>query len=186
MMYHSPAGSYSSSTGVSSPLMGAKPECLDNNPHHPGAAQHSYYYDLQTAPTYSQQNSYYVGSSHEQNLSYEFNTSPAGQRPPVVPAVATPVIKKKGRGGRKKATRPPSPAVLKKRRLAANTRERRRMNGLNDAFERLREVVPSLGSDHKLSKFETLQMAQTYIGSLRQLIKRADEEAAVEKKTGSW
>ena len=186
MMYHSPAGSYSSSTGVSSPLMGAKPECIDNNPHHPGAVQHSYYYDLQTASTYSQQNSYYVGSSQEQNLSYEFNTSPAGQRPAVVPAVATPVIKKKGRGGRKKATRPPSPAVLKKRRLAANTRERRRMNGLNDAFERLREVVPSLGSDHKLSKFETLQMAQTYIGSLRQLIKRADEEAAVEKKTGSW
>ena len=52
------------------------------------------------------------------------------------------------------------------------------MNGLNDAFERLREVIPSLGSDHKLSKFETLQMAQTYIGSLTQLIRKADEEAA--------
>jgi hypothetical protein len=32
------------------------------------------------------------------------------------------------------------------------------MNGLNDAFERLREVIPNLGSDHKLSKFETLQV----------------------------
>ena len=82
--------------------------------------------------------------------------------------------KKKGRGGRKKATRPPSPAVLRKRRLAANTRERRRMNGLNDAFERLREVIPSLGSDHKLSKFETLQMAQTYIGSLSALLQRTN------------
>ena len=83
--------------------------------------------------------------------------------------------KKKGRGGRKKATRPPSPAILRKRRLAANTRERRRMNGLNDAFERLREVIPSLGSDHKLSKFETLQMAQTYIGSLTALLERTEE-----------
>ena len=72
---------------------------------------------------------------------------------------------KRGRGGRKKSTRPPSPTVLRKRRVAANARERRRMNGLNDAFERLREVIPSLGSDHKLSKFETLQMAQTYIGN---------------------
>lgn len=83
-----------------------------------------------------------------------------------------PPVKKKGRGGRKKATRPPSPTVLRKRRLAANSRERRRMNGLNDAFERLREVIPSLGSDHKLSKFETLQMAQTYIGSLSALLQR--------------
>lgn len=82
-------------------------------------------------------------------------------------------LSRKGRGGRKKATRPPSPTVLKKRRLAANTRERRRMNGLNDAFDRLREVIPQLGSDHKLSKFETLQMAQTYIGSLMGLLERS-------------
>ncbi len=59
------------------------------------------------------------------------------------------------------------------RRVAANARERRRMNGLNDAFERLREVVPNLGSDHNLSKFETLQMAQTYIGALSNLLKQA-------------
>lgn len=64
--------------------------------------------------------------------------------------------------------------ILRKRRLAANARERRRMNGLNDAFERLREVVPALGNDRKLSKFETLQMAQTYISALSELIRRAD------------
>ncbi|CAG7828104.1 unnamed protein product [Allacma fusca] len=79
-------------------------------------------------------------------------------------------IRKKGAGGRRKSEKPPSPVVVKKRRLAANARERRRMNGLNDAFDRLREVIPSLGSDHKLSKFETLQMAQTYINALRELL----------------
>ncbi|XP_071532427.1 uncharacterized protein [Panulirus ornatus] len=62
--------------------------------------------------------------------------------------------------------------IKKKRRLQANARERRRMNGLNDAFERLREVVPTLGNDRKLSKFETLQMAQTYITALAELLKR--------------
>lgn len=62
--------------------------------------------------------------------------------------------------------------IMKKRRLAANARERRRMNSLNDAFDRLRDVVPSLGNDRKLSKFETLQMAQTYIAALHELLHR--------------
>lgn len=62
--------------------------------------------------------------------------------------------------------------ILRKRRLAANARERRRMNSLNDAFDRLRDVVPSLGNDRKLSKFETLQMAQTYISALYELMQR--------------
>ncbi|XP_037776773.1 LOW QUALITY PROTEIN: protein atonal homolog 8-like [Penaeus monodon] len=62
--------------------------------------------------------------------------------------------------------------VKRKRRIQANARERRRMNGLNNAFERLREVVPALGNDRKLSKFETLQMAQTYIVALSELLKR--------------
>ncbi|XP_071050424.1 basic helix-loop-helix transcription factor amos-like [Onthophagus taurus] len=62
--------------------------------------------------------------------------------------------------------------IMRKRRLAANARERRRMNSLNDAFDRLRDVVPSLGNDRKLSKFETLQMAQTYIAALHELLQR--------------
>ena len=34
---------------------------------------------------------------------------------------------------------------------------------LNDAFERLRTHVPDIGAEKKLSKIETLQMAQSYI-----------------------
>ena len=64
-----------------------------------------------------------------------------------------------------------SPSILKKRRLAANARERRRMNGLNNAFDRLRQVIPNMDADHKLSKFETLQMAQTYITLLCDILK---------------
>lgn len=76
-------------------------------------------------------------------------------------------------GNRKqKAENSAAPAVMKKRRLAANARERRRMNSLNDAFDKLREVVPSLGNDRKLSKYETLQMAQTYISALLELLQR--------------
>lgn len=71
-----------------------------------------------------------------------------------------------------------SPTVLKKRRLAANARERRRMNGLNDAFDRLRDVVPAIDEEHKLSKFETLQMALTYITALGDLLDKGTELAS--------
>ena len=58
----------------------------------------------------------------------------------------------------------------KLRRLAANARERRRMDNLNVAFDRLRDVIPSIGEDKQLSKYETLQMAQSYIGALLALL----------------
>ncbi|XP_054707507.1 protein atonal-like [Uloborus diversus] len=73
---------------------------------------------------------------------------------------------------RKLPDHPPAPAVMKKRRLAANARERRRMHSLNVAFDRLRDVVPSIGNDRKLSKYETLQMAQSYITALSELLLR--------------
>lgn len=77
-----------------------------------------------------------------------------------------------GKDTKKKSQPQAGMEVMKKRRLAANARERRRMNSLNDAFDRLRDVVPSLGNDRKLSKFETLQMAQTYIAALHELLQR--------------
>lgn len=74
-----------------------------------------------------------------------------------------------GAAGKRRA-KPLSPVVVKKRRLAANARERRRMLNLNTAFDRLRTHLPSLGSDRQLSKYETLQMAQTYINALVDLL----------------
>ena len=53
--------------------------------------------------------------------------------------------------------------VVKKRRLAANARERRRMDMLNKGFDRLRRVLPGLGPERQLSKYETLQMAERHL-----------------------
>ncbi|XP_043911537.1 protein atonal homolog 7 [Protopterus annectens] len=61
-----------------------------------------------------------------------------------------------------------------RRRLAANARERRRMQGLNTAFDRLRKVVPQWGQDKKLSKYETLQMALSYIIALNRILSEAE------------
>lgn len=74
------------------------------------------------------------------------------------------------KGTRKRRTKQIAPQVKKKRRLAANARERKRMQHLNDAFDRLRQYLPSLGNDRQLSKHETLQMAQSYISALCDLL----------------
>ncbi|KAK3091665.1 hypothetical protein FSP39_021665 [Pinctada imbricata] len=71
---------------------------------------------------------------------------------------------------KRRSTAPASKDVMKRRRLAANARERRRMESLNVAFDRLRAVIPSIGENQKLSKYETLQMAQSYIGALQELL----------------
>lgn len=71
----------------------------------------------------------------------------------------------------------PLSSAQRHRRVAANARERRRMHGLNHAFDRLRSVIPSLENDRKLSKYDTLQMAQIYIAELSELLQgvaRAD------------
>lgn len=104
---------------------------------------------------------------HHQHLpdqQHQYTCPTSGENPPNA---------ERRRAGRRRNHNPPAIEVVRKRRTAANARERRRMHGLNDAFERLREVVPCLGSDKKLSKFETLQMAQTYISALQELLKRA-------------
>lgn len=64
----------------------------------------------------------------------------------------------------------PVHGVQKQRRQAANARERRRMHGLNHAFDELRSVIPAFDNDKKLSKYETLQMAQIYINALSDLL----------------
>ena len=59
--------------------------------------------------------------------------------------------------------------VRRKKRVVANERERCRMHHLNAAFERLRAVLPALSSK-QFSKFETLQMAKSYIEALNEIL----------------
>ena len=64
----------------------------------------------------------------------------------------------------------PALEILQKRRLAANARERKRMNKINSAFERLKQVLPGQMESNELSKFESLQVAQNYIMHLATLL----------------
>lgn len=125
--------------------------------------------------------------SHELNLQFhEFHAADSGYNDRSECDAKVKKETKRGRGrGRRKGTvkndtsgksTPASPTIMKKRRLAANARERRRMNGLNEAFDKLRDVVPPMGDEHKLSKFETLQMAQSYIKALCDLLEHGADE----------
>ncbi|XP_037084274.1 pancreas transcription factor 1 subunit alpha-like [Pollicipes pollicipes] len=62
----------------------------------------------------------------------------------------------------------------RRRRESANCRERRRMQRLNEAFDLLRDHLPQ-GVDCPLSKHETLQMAITYILTLREQLEPMPE-----------
>lgn len=91
-----------------------------------------------SSPTLTSSNSFYYQSPNLNSTSDEnlIVSSPADKT----------VKSKRGRkkGSKKDETavnkrdekRSESPAVMKKRRLAANARERRRMNGLNTAFDK--------------------------------------------------
>ena len=61
-------------------------------------------------------------------------------------------------------------ATPRQRRLAANARERRRMHGLNVAFDRLRATVPCYQGRVRLSKYDTLQLANNYIRELQRIL----------------
>ena len=56
------------------------------------------------------------------------------------------------------------------RRLESNERERQRMHKLNNAFQALREAIPHVKMDKKLSKIETLTLAKNYIKALTTIV----------------
>ena len=65
-----------------------------------------------------------------------------------------------------------SGSQLTQQRQAANMRERRRMQSINDAFEGLRIQLPTLPYEKKISKVDTLKMAIAYINFLTDLLNK--------------
>lgn len=65
--------------------------------------------------------------------------------------------------------------LKRNRRVKANNRERNRMHNLNSALDVLREVLPTLPDDAKLTKIETLRFAHNYIWALAETLRLADQ-----------
>ncbi|KAG7156261.1 Heart- and neural crest derivatives-expressed protein 1-like 1 [Homarus americanus] len=65
-----------------------------------------------------------------------------------------------------------------KRRSSANKKERRRTQSINNAFAELRECIPNVPSDTKLSKIKTLRLATSYIAYLMEVLHAEDAQPA--------
>uniref|UniRef100_A0A224XZR8 Putative transcription factor hand2/transcription factor n=1 Tax=Panstrongylus lignarius TaxID=156445 RepID=A0A224XZR8_9HEMI len=61
-----------------------------------------------------------------------------------------------------------------RRRTTANKKERRRTQSINNAFAELRECIPNVPADTKLSKIKTLRLATSYIGYLLGVLETED------------
>ncbi|KHJ87512.1 Helix-loop-helix DNA-binding domain protein [Oesophagostomum dentatum] len=68
----------------------------------------------------------------------------------------------------------------KQRRVKANSRERQRMHGLNDALDLLRQYVPITTQHQKLSKIETLRLARNYIYALQRMLNTGQQPTPLE------
>ncbi|XP_054847949.1 pancreas transcription factor 1 subunit alpha [Eublepharis macularius] len=77
----------------------------------------------------------------------------------------------KALGAVRRRRRVRSEAELQQLRQAANVRERRRMQSINDAFEGLRSHIPTLPYEKRLSKVDTLRLAIGYINFLSELVR---------------
>ncbi|KAM8889644.1 class A basic helix-loop-helix protein 15 [Neosynchiropus ocellatus] len=73
-------------------------------------------------------------------------------------------------GGRRRRQHGSTTKERSVRRLESNERERQRMHKLNNAFQALREAIPHVKTDKKLSKIETLTLAKNYIKALTTII----------------
>ncbi|XP_018970617.1 heart- and neural crest derivatives-expressed protein 2 [Cyprinus carpio] len=67
-----------------------------------------------------------------------------------------------------------------KRRPTANRKERRRTQSINSAFAELRECIPNVPADTKLSKIKTLRLATSYIAYLMDILDKDEQNGEAE------
>jgi heart-and neural crest derivatives-expressed protein 2 len=67
-----------------------------------------------------------------------------------------------------------------KKRVSANKKERRRTQSINNAFADLRNRIPQIPQDTKLSKIKTLKLATDYIEYLMKVLQESDPTSLLE------
>ncbi|TRY73191.1 hypothetical protein TCAL_00943 [Tigriopus californicus] len=70
--------------------------------------------------------------------------------------------------------------VPEKRKCGSNKKERRRTQSINNAFANLRDCIPNVPCDTKLSKIKTLRLATSYIDYLMTLLNTNDPAMFIE------
>lgn len=109
---------------------------------------------------------YDIGNLSFSSSSSTFSYGCAGSTPDLSPQMGT----HDGGAALKRRRRLRSEVEMQQLRQAANVRERRRMQSINDAFEGLRSHIPTLPYEKRLSKVDTLRLAIGYINFLAELV----------------
>lgn len=105
---------------------------------------------------------YDIGNLSFSSSSSTFSYGCADSTPELSPRTGAPLLKRRRRMR--------SEMEMQQLRQAANVRERRRMQSINDAFEGLRSHIPTLPYEKRLSKVDTLRLAIGYINFLAELV----------------
>ncbi|GAB6032973.1 hypothetical protein CHUAL_012166 [Chamberlinius hualienensis] len=87
-------------------------------------------------------------------------------------------------GSRRNRKRKSCPQQQVRQRQAANQRERKRMQSINDAFEGLRAHIPTLPYEKRLSKVDTLKLAIGYIGFLTEMVSMSGKQTSEDGSGG--
>ena len=85
----------------------------------------------------------------------------------------------------KPRSKPKCPAKRKQQRSAANVRERKRMQTINEAFDSLKDRIPLASQDRRLSKVDTLRLAIRYIHHLQDTVHTLDSESLQQMMTSA-
>ncbi|KAJ8918706.1 hypothetical protein NQ315_015026 [Exocentrus adspersus] len=72
-----------------------------------------------------------------------------------------------------------------KRRTTANKKERRRTQSINNAYADLRDCIPNVPADTKLSKIKTLRLATSYISYLTRALETDDTAGGFKAELGT-
>nr|AKG92784.1 hand [Leptinotarsa decemlineata] len=72
-----------------------------------------------------------------------------------------------------------------KRRSTANKKERRRTQSINNAYADLRDCIPNVPADTKLSKIKTLRLATSYISYLTRALESDDPAGGFKAELGT-
>ncbi|CAG9855537.1 unnamed protein product [Phyllotreta striolata] len=72
-----------------------------------------------------------------------------------------------------------------KRRTTANKKERRRTQSINMAYADLRDCIPNVPADTKLSKIKTLRLATSYIAYLTRALETDDPAGGFKAELGA-
>ncbi|KAJ8937401.1 hypothetical protein NQ314_011887, partial [Rhamnusium bicolor] len=72
-----------------------------------------------------------------------------------------------------------------KRRSTANKKERRRTQSINNAYADLKDCIPNVPADTKLSKIKTLRLATSYISYLTRALETDDPAGGFKAELGT-